>query len=97
MHTFFGSYQELMPIFARDVLQVGPTGLGFLYASPGVGAFLAMWSARLLTRWLYDVNPADVTSLLVAELILVLACVAGCLVPALRAARADPLAILRAT
>ncbi len=41
VHTFFGSYQELMPVFARDVLQVGPTGLGLLYASPGVGAFLA--------------------------------------------------------
>ncbi len=41
VHTFFGSYQELMPVFARNVLQVGPTGLGFLYASPGVGAFLA--------------------------------------------------------
>lgn len=41
VHTFFGSYQELMPVFARDVLQVGPTGLGFLYASPGVGAFFA--------------------------------------------------------
>ncbi len=41
VQTFFGSYQELMPVFARDVLQVGPTGLGLLYASPGVGAFLA--------------------------------------------------------
>ncbi|NIO07861.1 MAG: MFS transporter [Deltaproteobacteria bacterium] len=41
VHTFFGSYQELMPVFARSVLEVGPTGLGFLYASPGVGAFLA--------------------------------------------------------
>jgi len=41
VHTFFGSYQELMPVFARNVLQVGPTGLGLLYASPGVGAFLA--------------------------------------------------------
>ncbi len=40
-HTFFASYQELMPVFARDVLQVGPKGLGLLYASPGVGAFLA--------------------------------------------------------
>lgn len=41
VHTFFGSYQELMPVFARDVLRVGPTGLGFLFAAPGVGAFLA--------------------------------------------------------
>jgi hypothetical protein len=66
-------------------------------AGTGVGAFLAMWSAKLLTRWLYDVHPADVTSLLVAESVLILACVIGCLGPALRATRADPLEIIRAT
>jgi MFS family permease len=41
MNTFFASYQELMPVFARDVLRAGPTGLGLLYASPGVGALVA--------------------------------------------------------
>lgn len=40
VHTFFATYHEIMPVFARDVLKVGPSGLGFLYASPGVGALL---------------------------------------------------------
>jgi predicted MFS family arabinose efflux permease len=37
-------YQTLMPIFQKDVLQVGPEGLGMLLAAPGAGALLAMLS-----------------------------------------------------
>lgn len=33
----FGTYHMLMPLFARDILGVGPTGLGFLYAAEGLG------------------------------------------------------------
>jgi hypothetical protein len=40
VNTFFVTYQQLMPVFARDILRVGPTGFGLLYASPGVGALL---------------------------------------------------------
>lgn len=40
VHTFFVTAQTLMPVFARDILQVGPTGLGFLYAASGLGALL---------------------------------------------------------
>jgi MFS family permease len=35
-------YQTLMPVFQKDVLQVGPEGLGMLMAAPGVGAVLAV-------------------------------------------------------
>lgn len=39
--TFFGGSMLLMPIFADQVLRVGPQGLGFLYAAQPVGAALA--------------------------------------------------------
>lgn len=39
--TFFASASTLMPIFAVDILKVGPKELGFLYAAPSMGAILA--------------------------------------------------------
>lgn len=39
--TFFSSATVLLPIFAKDILRVGPTGLGFLYAAPALGAVIA--------------------------------------------------------
>ncbi len=39
--TFFGSSMTLMPIFAVDILKVGPKEMGFLYAAPSIGAILA--------------------------------------------------------
>jgi MFS family permease len=39
--TFFGSATALLPIFAQDILHVGATGYGWLYAAPSVGAALA--------------------------------------------------------
>jgi MFS family permease len=35
-------YQILMPVFQKDVLQIGPEGLGLLMAAPGVGAVIAV-------------------------------------------------------
>ncbi|MGH7245942.1 MAG: MFS transporter [Candidatus Levyibacteriota bacterium] len=40
LSVLFASCIILMPVFAKDVLHVGPTGLGFLYAAPAVGAVL---------------------------------------------------------
>lgn len=34
-------FQTLMPVFQKDVLRVGPEGLGMLLAAPGLGALLA--------------------------------------------------------
>ena len=39
--TFFSSATALLPIFAQDVLHVGPRGYGWLYAAPAIGAVLA--------------------------------------------------------
>ncbi len=39
--NLFGAPRALFPVFARDVLQVGPQGLGLLYTSTALGAFVA--------------------------------------------------------
>jgi MFS family permease len=40
--VLFGGATALLPIFAKDILQVGPEGLGWLRAAPSVGALLLM-------------------------------------------------------
>lgn len=45
--VLFGGAIALLPIFASDILQVGPQGLGLLVAAPSVGALLSMlWATR---------------------------------------------------
>ncbi|HYC38432.1 MAG TPA: MFS transporter [Usitatibacter sp.] len=45
--VLLGGATALLPMFARDVLFVGPVGLGFLRAAPAVGGLLtAAWLAR---------------------------------------------------
>lgn len=36
--VLFGGATALLPVFAKDILAVGPTGLGYLRAAPAVGA-----------------------------------------------------------
>ena len=38
--TFFASATALLPIFAQDILHVGPAGYGWLFAAPAVGSVL---------------------------------------------------------
>lgn len=38
--VFFGGAVALLPIFAAEILHVGPTGLGVLRASPAIGAVI---------------------------------------------------------
>jgi MFS family permease len=39
--TFFSSANVLLPVYAKDILHVGPAGYGTLAAAPSVGAVLA--------------------------------------------------------
>jgi predicted MFS family arabinose efflux permease len=39
--TFFCSATALLPLFAQDVIRVGPRGYGWLFAAPSIGAVLA--------------------------------------------------------
>jgi predicted MFS family arabinose efflux permease len=46
--VLFGGAVALLPIYAKDILQVGPAGLGYLRAAPGVGALsMALITTRL--------------------------------------------------
>jgi MFS family permease len=38
--TFFSSATALLPIYAKDILHVGPLGYGWLYAAAAIGALL---------------------------------------------------------
>ena len=46
--VLFGGAVALLPIFAKDILHVGPAGLGWLRAAPGIGAMsMALITTRL--------------------------------------------------
>jgi MFS family permease len=57
--VLFGGATALLPIYASDVLHIGPAGLGVLRAAPGAGAALiGLWLAvrpieRYVGRWLF--------------------------------------------
>ena len=46
--VLLGGATALLPVYARDILHVGPVGLGFLRSAPAVGAFSM---AFYLTHW----------------------------------------------
>lgn len=48
--VFSQPYQTLMPVFQKDVLGVGPEGLGLLMAAPGVGAVATLFVLAALAH-----------------------------------------------
>jgi predicted permease len=80
---------DLVRLVARDAAVM-------VLAGVAIGAFLAMWGAQLLDAMLYDLPATDAGSLVAAEVVLLVAALAACVVPALRASRANPVEILRA-
>ena len=70
-------------------------GLAVVGAGAVVGLIASSWLSRLLATQLYGVTPSDGVTFVVVPLVLLAVGVAACLTPALRAARLDPLRILR--
>jgi MFS family permease len=50
--TFFAGAMTLLPVFAKDILQVDERGLGLLYSAPSVGAV----ATGLLMAWIGNVR-----------------------------------------
>jgi putative ABC transport system permease protein len=81
---------------ARDILKLVflqgmlPLGIGLII---GLAASVAV--NRLLKAELVQVSPFDPITLVVASVVLILAAILGCLIPARRATRVDPLIALR--
>ncbi len=49
--VLLGSVTALLPIFAKDILQVGPSGLGWLAAAPALGAVLMGVTQGMRRPW----------------------------------------------
>jgi MFS family permease len=49
--VLLGGAVALMPVYAKDILEVGPGGLGLMRAAPGVGAMLSLMLAARLPPW----------------------------------------------
>jgi MFS family permease len=50
--VFVVTYQSFLPVFAKEILQVGPRGLGILMAAPGLGGIASLsFLASVGERW----------------------------------------------
>jgi putative ABC transport system permease protein len=61
-----------------------------------IGAGLGMWAGFLLWHLMWGLYPVDASALIGGELTLLIVTMLACLVPALRATRANPVDVLRA-
>jgi putative ABC transport system permease protein len=61
----------------------------------GLGLFGALWLTRLLEQLLFEVTPTDPLTYVGVAVVLGLAALAACYIPARRAARVDPIIALR--
>lgn len=71
-------------------------GMRLTMAGLATGMIGTLFLTRTLTNLLYGIEPNDPATLLLVGAVLVLVSGAACLVPALRAISADPVAVLRA-
>jgi ABC-type antimicrobial peptide transport system permease subunit len=81
----------------RDITEmVLKRGLGLVAIGIGIGLLGAFAATRLLERMLFGIEPTDPTTLVVVSLLFAAVAVVACLLPAWRAVRLDPIAVLQA-
>jgi len=81
---------------ARNILRlVFAQGLGQLGIGLAIGLLGALGLTRTLNSLLVQVSPSDPATLMIVALVMGTSTVLGCLVPALRAMRVDPVIALR--
>jgi putative ABC transport system permease protein len=86
--AFGASRRDVLALVIRQGMTPAVVGLA-------VGALCALALTRSLATQLYGVKPADLPTFICVSLILLLAALAACWVPARRAARVDPMIALR--
>ena len=64
-------------------------------AGIGIGVIAALGLGRIVSSMIYGVSSRDLVTFLAVIMLLILVSFAASLVPALRATRVDPLAVLR--
>jgi ABC-type antimicrobial peptide transport system permease subunit len=75
----------------RDVVRMFVTrGMRLALAGVGIGLLAAGALTRLMKSVLFGVGPLDPLTLTIAPLLLIMAALIACYIPAQRAARADP-------
>jgi putative ABC transport system permease protein len=81
---------------SRDVLKL-LLKHGMLLALAGValGLIASFWLARLMTKYLFEVNPTDLPTFVAITFLLAGVALLACYIPARRATKVDPLVALR--
>jgi len=79
---------NVLSMVLRDALAITAVGVG-------IGILAAFWSSALLKSMLFGITDTDIVSYIGSVLLIVSVAIAASLVPAIRAARVDPVSALR--
>jgi ABC-type antimicrobial peptide transport system permease subunit len=73
-------------------------GQGLVVSAGGlaVGISVSLWLARSMESFIYGISVRDLTTFVVVPVVLLAVSAIACFVPARRAARLDPLQVLKA-